>query len=92
MSRLRGPGIDYERAKYFLSLYQGHSPLSRVEIEALPDIWRYVKMRVTILALEEYPAKPLDLEGFLHPLHFLNWFARNEGQLMRTLRAWSVIS
>lgn len=86
LSKLRGTGIDRERAKIFLSVYQAHFPLSSGEIEALPDIWRFVKMRLMILAIREYPTKPLNLKKFRHTLRFLDWLARNENQLMMALR------
>jgi Ser/Thr protein kinase RdoA (MazF antagonist) len=86
LSRLRGVGIDYERAKFLLSIYQADYPLSSAEIEAMPNIWRLGKMRVMIWAIQEYPARPLNLAMLRHMLRFLDWLEANENQLMAALR------
>lgn len=79
--------FDYDKARIFFRAYVSQCPLSRGEIERMPDLFRLEKIRVLACLLEEYfsLADSLKLRYARRLMDRIDWMARNGEELVQVL-------
>ncbi len=79
--------FDYDKARVFFRAYVSQCPLSRGEIERMPDLFRLEKIRVLACLLEEYfsLADSLMLRYARQLMGRIDWMAKNSDELVQVL-------
>jgi Ser/Thr protein kinase RdoA (MazF antagonist) len=79
----RWAGLRVDKMKWLLEAYQSHLPLTRPELQLLPQVWIYLHTRRCILHWQHYCHTPAEfrLTTALQHLKLADWMADRQDQL-----------